>query len=134
MNIRLSTKGNTDFEKLLGHNESILYHWQNLENVFFNQTQLDKNLLEQIRRTLAYENECEYCMLKAGRPCFKESEKPIVLAVAFAQQFATNHKSITASDFEQLRTYFSEAEISEICSFISFISACQKFGKIMDLR
>ena len=93
--IKLSDNGNSPFEKLIGHNKVVLDKWVELETVLFTNTKLDKNLLEQVRRAMAFENECEYCMVKAGRPNFDRSEKRINSATAFAQLFATEHKSIT---------------------------------------
>ena len=89
--------------------------------------------MEQVRRTIAFENECEYCMVKGGKPNFDLTEKRISSATAFAQLFAIDHKSINDKHFELLREEFNELEISELCSFISFITACQKLGRIYNL-
>lgn len=131
--IELSDYGNSPFEKLIGHNKIVLDKWIDLEVALFSETKLDKNLLEQVRRTIAFENECEYCMVKAGKPDFDSSEKRISSATAFAQLFAIDHKSINDHHFDLLREDFTEQEISELCSFISFITACQKLGRIYNL-
>lgn len=131
--IQLSDYGNSPFEKLIGHHKIVLDKWIDLEVALFNSTNLDQNLLEQVRRTIAFENECEYCMVKAGKPNFDPSEKRIRAATAFAQLFAIDHKSINDTHFQLLREEFDEIEISALCSFISFISACQKLGRIYNL-
>jgi alkylhydroperoxidase family enzyme len=131
--IKLSDYGSSPFEKLIGHNKIVLDKWIDLEVALFTSTNLDKNLLEQVRRTIAFENECEYCMVKAGRPNFDPSEKKISAATAFAQLFAVDHKSVNDTHFAILREEFDEIEISALCSFISFITACQKLGRIYDL-
>lgn len=131
--IELSDYGNSPFEKLIGHNKIVLDKWTDLEVALFSETKLDKNLLEQVRRTIAFENECEYCMVKAGKPNFDLNEKRISSATAFAQLFAIDHKSINDNHFDILREEFTEQEISELCSFISFITACQKLGRIYNL-
>ena len=131
--IALSDNGNSPFEKLIGHNKIVLDKWIDLEVALFSETKLDKNLLEQVRRTIAFENECEYCMVKAGKPNFDLTEKRISSATAFAQFFAIDHKSINEKHFDILREEFTEQEISELCSFISFITACQKLGRIYNL-
>ncbi|WP_223559318.1 carboxymuconolactone decarboxylase family protein [Chryseobacterium lathyri] len=131
--IEFSDNGNTPFEKLIGHNTEILYHWNRLEETFFKNTSLDSDLLEQIRRTLAFGNGCEYCMVKGGRPDFSQSDLKISVAVSFAELFSKDHRSILKSHFSMLREFFSEKEISELCTFISFISASQKLGKIFNL-
>lgn len=131
--IKLSAYGNSAFEKLIGHHKIVLDKWIDLEVALFTTTNLDENLLEQVRRTIAFENECEYCMVKAGRPDFDPDEKKISVATAFAQLFAFDHKSINDSHFELLKEEFDETEISALCSFISFITACQKLGRIYNL-
>ncbi len=131
--IELSDYGNSPFEKLIGHNKIVLDKWTDLEVALFSETKLDKNLLEQVRRTIAFENECEYCMVKAGKSNFDLTEKRISSATAFAQLFAIDHKSINDTHFDILREKFDEQEISELCSFISFITACQKLGRIYNL-
>ncbi|GAB2772176.1 carboxymuconolactone decarboxylase family protein [Salinimicrobium soli] len=131
--ISLSKNGNSPFEKLLGHNDEILQKWNELENAFFETSGLDSHLLEQVRRTLAFGNGCEYCMAKAGKPDFDENNQRIKAATAFAELFAIDHKAIAAPHFDYLREYFSEKEISVLCSFISFLTASQRFGKIMNL-
>lgn len=130
--IDLSEYGNSPFEKLLGHNKDILDKWGELETIFFTKTKLSANLLEQVRRTLAFGNECEYCMVKGGKAVV-DDDKKVSVAVAFAQLFADNHKSITDEHFIILKEEFNEIEISELCSFISFITACQKLGRIYNL-
>ncbi|NVO19203.1 MAG: carboxymuconolactone decarboxylase family protein [Bacteroidetes bacterium] len=131
--IKLSDNGISPFEKLIGHNKIVLEKWTELEIALFTGTKLDKNLLEQVRRTIAFENECEYCMVKAGKPNFDSNQKRINTATAFAQLFAIDHKLINDSHFDILREEFTEKEISELCSFISFITACQKLGRIYNL-
>lgn len=71
--IKFSENGNTAFEKLIGHNPEILKKWNALEETVWNDTSLDNNLLEQIRRAMAFENGCEYCMVKGGKPDFEAS-------------------------------------------------------------
>lgn len=131
--IKLSANGATPFEKLIGHNPSILEKWNELETTLFNNTSLEANLLEQVRRTLAFGNGCEYCMVKGGKPSFDQKDERITNATAFAELFAIDHKSISNAHFSLLGEVFSEKEISELCAFITFITASQKFGKVMNL-
>lgn len=131
--IPFSENGNTPFEKLLGHNPAILIHWNNLEETLWTETTLDKNMLEQIRRAMAFENGCEYCMVKAGRPDFDASQVKISIAVAFAGLFCKDHTSIFPAHFDVLREYFTDYQISELCAFIAFVQASQKLGKIFNL-
>lgn len=131
--IEFSQKGNTPFEKLIGHNSEILKKWNELEETLWNNTSLDHHLLEQIRRTTAFENGCEYCIVKGGKPDFDKSQMKISTAAAFAELFCKDHHSISNVHFDMLREYFSEDEISELCVFIAFINASQKLGKTFNL-
>ena len=53
-------------------------------------------------------------------------------AVKFADMFCKN--SVDTKEFEKLKSVFKDDEISELCAFISFISASQKFGATLDLQ
>lgn len=59
--IKLSEYGNSPFEKLIGHNRTVLDKWIDLEVALFSETKLDKNLLEQVRRTIAFIEAEYYC-------------------------------------------------------------------------
>jgi alkylhydroperoxidase family enzyme len=132
-NINFSDNGDTPFEKLIGHNDKIRSAWNQLEEIFWNSTNLDKNLLEQVRRAMAFENGCEYCMVKAGKPEFDNSQLKIATAIGFAELFSKDHQSISQGHFKMLKEFFTEKEISELCTFISFINASQKLGNIFNL-
>jgi hypothetical protein len=58
--ISLSNAGNTSFEKLLGHNKVILKKWSELEEALFKSGVVDTNLKEEVRRALAFSNQCHY--------------------------------------------------------------------------
>jgi len=58
--INFSNNGTTAFERLLGHNIHILNHWNALEDSVFNRGHLSNELKEEVRRVLAYSNECHY--------------------------------------------------------------------------
>ncbi|WP_295201824.1 carboxymuconolactone decarboxylase family protein [uncultured Chryseobacterium sp.] len=131
--IEFSDNGSTAFEKLLGHNEHILDQWNKLEEAFWKNTSLDSELLEQVRRAMAFENGCEYCMVKGGKPDFNPSQIKISIALGFAELFCKDHRAIRQAHFDMLREYFSVREISELCTFIAFINASQKLGRAFNL-
>ena len=132
--ITLSNVGQSPFEKLIGHAPEILHHWSQLEEAFFRSNTFDQNFLEQIRRALAFDNLCQYCMAKAGRPDENLHDARLSAALRFANLFALDHKTINENNINQLRQYFSDAEISELISFCSFISASQRFGAVLGLK
>ncbi|TGN17393.1 carboxymuconolactone decarboxylase family protein [Leptospira idonii] len=131
--IELSEYGNTGFQKILGHNPKVTDRWNALEESLFQETELGADLLEQVRRTMAFENKCEYCMVKAGRAEISPEDKRTGLAAAFADLFVKDHLSISQSHFQILKEEFSDKEIAELCAFISFTSASQKIGRIFHL-
>ncbi|WP_313373932.1 carboxymuconolactone decarboxylase family protein [Chishuiella sp.] len=131
--INISDNGSTMFEKMIGHNNHILKKWNDLDEVLWKETSLDKNLLEQIRRTLAFENKCEYCMVKAGKPDYDVNDIKTSVVCGFAELFCKDHFSISEKHFEILKEFLSDKEISELCTFIAFIQASQKLGKIFNL-
>ncbi|BDA77383.1 hypothetical protein LPTSP3_g03130 [Leptospira kobayashii] len=133
--IKLSDYGKTGFQKILGHNSKILDRWNELDEALFTETNLEPDLLEQVRRVMAFENKCEYCMVKGGRSEIRKenSRSRIALAAAFADLFVKDHLSISQSHFEILKEEFNDKEISELCAFIAFTSASQKIGRIFNL-
>lgn len=132
--ISLSTLGSTPFEQLMGHSPDILNKWSILETAFFQSNTFEQDFLEQIRRALAFDNVCMYCMAKAGPPNQNSSDAKLSAALHFANKFAIDHKSIDESDILQLKKYFSIQEISELIAFCSFVSASQRFGAVLGLQ
>ncbi|WP_416291808.1 carboxymuconolactone decarboxylase family protein [Paenibacillus illinoisensis] len=131
--ISYSSTGKTPFQQLLGHNEQILKNWNKLEQAFYQDGELDVDLKEQVRRTLAFGNGCKYCQAK-GKAVLDQKDSKISLAVGFAELFLYHRSSINQATFDVLRQEFSETEIAELCSFICFTTASQMFGAIMDLQ
>ncbi|MCM3204272.1 carboxymuconolactone decarboxylase family protein [Paenibacillus illinoisensis] len=131
--ISYSSTGETPFQLLLGHNVQILKNWNKLEQAFYQDGELDGDLKEQVRRTLAFGNGCKYCQAK-GKAALDQKDSKISLAVGFAELFLNHRSSINQATFDVLRQEFSETEIAELCSFICFTTASQMFGAIMDLQ
>jgi alkylhydroperoxidase family enzyme len=127
-----SMLGETPFQRLLGHNKDVMEGWQQLGNVLERDGQLTSELKEQVRRTLAQSNGCEYCKAK-GKPNPDKFDEKTSIAVGFAEVFLKQKGDITDSTFDILRECFTEEEISELCAFISFTTASQYFGSMMKL-
>lgn len=131
--ISLSNVGTTKFERVLGHSPHILKSWSELEEAFYKKGTLSRELKEQVRRTLAFGNECPYCMAK-GKPEDVQQVEEISVAVTFAQLFVQNRSMIDDNVFRTLREYWSEAEIIELCTYICFITASQQIGYLFQLQ
>jgi alkylhydroperoxidase family enzyme len=131
--INESEFGVTPFQRLLGHNKDVLNGWNQLGEVFEKDMNLSSRLKEQVRRTLAQINGCEYCKAK-GKPEPHLFDEKMSIAVGFAEVFLKQKGDISDAQFNVLREYLSDAEISELCSFITFTTASQYFGAIMKLE
>ncbi|WP_434797406.1 hypothetical protein [Terrisporobacter vanillatitrophus] len=130
--INFSKEGNTPFQQLLGHNNEVLQKWNSLDEVLFNSNTFSDELKEQVRRTLAFNNGCQYCMAK-GIPSENITDSKILAAVKFANMISKNN-NIDDKEFNILKSIFNDKEISELCALICFITACQKFGATLDLQ
>ncbi|MFJ8235413.1 carboxymuconolactone decarboxylase family protein [Ureibacillus sp. NPDC094379] len=125
--------GETPFQRLLGHNKDVMEGWSQLGDVLEKDGVLTSKLKEQVRRTLAQSNGCEYCRAK-GKPDPVQFDEKTSIATGFAEVFLKQKGEIAESSFDVLREYFSAEEISELCAFISFTTASQYFGAMMKLE
>ncbi|MDI7741773.1 carboxymuconolactone decarboxylase family protein [Lysinibacillus fusiformis] len=125
--------GETPFQRLMGHNQKVMEGWSHLGDVLEKDGFLTSMLKEQVRRTLAQGNGCEYCKAK-GKPDAASFDEKTSVAVGLAEVFLKQKSDIAESSFDVLREYFSEEEISELCAFISFTTASQYFGAMMRLE
>lgn len=128
-----SNFGATPFQKLLGHNKELMEAWANLGDILEKDGLLSSELKELVRRTLAQHNGCEYCKAKGKPEVYKFTEQ-ISVAVGFAEVFMKEKGNISDSSFEILKEYFTNAEISELCAFITFTTAQQYFGAMLQLQ
>ncbi len=129
--ISFSQNGSTPFQQLLGHHKGILEKWILLEDYFFSSKTFSPELKEEVRRTLAYQNGCEYCMAK-GAPSKNKMDSRTQLAV-YAAELSDKKTHLSDAECSALKEVFTESEISELLAFICFITACQRFGALMNL-
>lgn len=131
--IAKSKFGKTPFQQLVGHNKDILEKWTALGDIMEMDGKLSAELKEQVRRTLAQENGCEYCKAK-GKPNFNSMDETTLVAVGFAEVFLKHKGNMPDHAFKVIDEYFTESEISELCAFITFTTASQYFGAMMRLE
>ncbi|WP_313123023.1 carboxymuconolactone decarboxylase family protein [Exiguobacterium sp.] len=131
--IPLSQIGETPFQKLLGHNPKILSSWTRLEKDLIEEGALSSDVKEQVRRTLAQSNGCAYCKAK-GKPKKNMMDEKMILATGFADLFLKVKGNIPDSIFLLMNETFTIPEISELCAFITFCTASQYYGAIMNLQ
>jgi alkylhydroperoxidase family enzyme len=131
--ISFSKNGETPFQQLLGHNKEILEKWNALSNVLSEDSLLSADLKEQIRRSLAQQNQCEYCKAKE-KPDLSKLDESTSLAAAFAEVMLKTNGSPGNSTVQLLKTTFTEQQISELCAYICFTIASQWFGAALGLK
>jgi alkylhydroperoxidase family enzyme len=107
---------------------------------------LPRRLVELVRLRVAFHNQCRSCMairyksaiddgMTEGMVCSLErpqeasdltpSEKA---AIAYADVSSIDHFSIDATTFDDLRKYFSEAQIVELGIFVAFFIGFGRLG------
>ena len=130
--IIFSQEGLSPFQQLLGHNKYILEKWSSLEECFFNSNTFTAELKEEVRRTLAFNNGCQYCMAR-GKPSDGITDSKILIATKIADIVSKN-QPISDEYFNKLKKEFTDNEISELLALICFITASQRFGALLDLQ
>lgn len=128
-----SLRGVTPFQKLLGYNEEIMNSWNQLGEHLGRDGRLSSVLKEQVRRTLAQSNGCEYCKAK-GKPEPHLFDEKTSIAIGFTEVFIKLRGNIPDSSFHVLRENMSNEEISELLAFIAFTTASQYFGAMVKLE
>ncbi|KGA98408.1 alkylhydroperoxidase [Alkalihalobacillus alcalophilus ATCC 27647 = CGMCC 1.3604] len=131
--IKKSAYGQTSFQQLLGHNRNILTKWTDLGDELEKDGSLSAQLKEQVRRSLAQQNHCEYCKAKGG-PNTAIFDEKTSLAVGFAEVVVKQNGKMSEPMFAVLKEGFSDKEISELCAFICFTIGQQYFGAVMGIR
>ena len=71
---------------------------------------LSSRLKEQVRRTLAQSNGCEYCKAK-GKPEPHLFDEKTSIAVGFAEVFLKQKGDISDAQFNVLREYLSDEKL-----------------------
>jgi len=132
--INPSLHGDTPFQRLLGHNTSVMRTWSTLGDELEQDGYLSASLKEQVRRTLAQKNGCAYCKAK-GKPDPDTFDEKTSIAIGFTEVFLSYKKdAIPDFAYDLLREQFNEAEISELFAFLCFTTAQQYFGALMNLQ
>ena len=129
--ISFSQNGSTPFQQLLGHNKGILERWTSLEDYIYSSGTFPAELKEEVRRTLAFNNGCEYCKAK-GAPSNGIMDSRTQMAVHLAD-LSSKTTHISDEEFSALKEAFTDSEISELLALICFIAACQRFGALLNL-
>ncbi|WP_336046266.1 carboxymuconolactone decarboxylase family protein [Solibacillus ferritrahens] len=130
--IKINTIGDTPFQQLLGFNQQVQEQWSSLGETLEKDGFLSATLKEQVRRILAQENGCQYCKAK-GKPDPLLYDEKTAICTGFAQAFLKTKGHTPLNVTLVLKKYLSDEEISELLAFISFTTASQYFGALMQL-
>lgn len=130
--IEYSKTGNSPLQRLLGHNEEVLKKWDLLLNTFYQFSNFDPELQEEVRRAIAYQVGCAQCM-SFGCPSPTIQNPKIKTAVEFARKMAQTTLPISAEDIEKLKKHFRDKEIAELCAFIAFGTGYARFGAALSV-
>jgi len=130
--ISYSENGTNPLTKLLGHNPKLSKHWMKLLDSFYQSSDLDRDIQEEVRRAVAYAIGCTYCM-SHGCPTSMIEDDKTRAAVAFAKKVVEVQRPIVEADIEVLKAYFSEKEISELCGFICYGMGLARFGAVLNV-
>ena len=130
--ISYSENGTNPLTKLLGHNPKLLKNWMALLDSFYQDCSLDKELQEEVRKAVAYQIGCSYCMSHGcPTPIIKDIKTKI--ATDFAKKVVQTERKITEEEIEALKEYFSEKEIAELSAFICYGTGLARFGNILNV-
>lgn len=112
---------------------------------------LSPRLRELVRLRVAYHNQCRSCMAIRYSSAVEDGvtedlvcslEKPMEAtdltdaekaALAYADQFSTDHFSITDATFDTLREHFSEGQLVEIAAFVAYCVGFGRLGAALDM-
>ncbi len=130
--IEYSEIGDTPLQKLLGHNVEVLKNWDRLLESFYKYSSFDPELQEEVRRVIAYQIGCAQCM-SHGCPTPLITDIKTKAAVDFAKKMAQTQLPVTKQDVDQLKEYFSDHEIAELCAFIAFGTGYARFGASLNV-
>src|SRR5438445_12790741 len=102
-----SSTGRTPMERLMGHAPHILAPWTKLEDAFFASRTFSRELLEQVRSTLALAHGCRYCQTNGGAPDHSHADSRTTADVDLAEHFARDHRSIDDAVLDRARDHFA---------------------------
>jgi AhpD family alkylhydroperoxidase len=116
------------------------------EHAMWQSFTLRRRLLEMVRLRIAFHNQCRSCMAMRFEPALKDGltedlvcslEKPVEApdltdaekaALQYADLAATNHLAISDETIANLRKYYTEKEIVELCMLAAFCTGYGRFA------
>ncbi|WP_416877524.1 carboxymuconolactone decarboxylase family protein [Litorimonas sp.] len=121
--------------QIWAHRPELASKWLTLLSAFHTGSVLDERLRELMRLKIAAVTDCDICQLgrkservsEADIACIQKKDDrftpPEQAAMEYAHLFASDYQSIGEQVFDDLRKYFSEAEIVEINMYCALMLA-----------
>jgi alkylhydroperoxidase family enzyme len=132
--ITLSSIDADPYYRMLGNRPEILAAWAGLDKAMLGaSSKVSVDVKEEARRALAQNVGCAFCATVGGKPSNGHSDPRTSLAVALANQIATDYTQIDDSTFEALRTQFSNEEIVELLAWLCFKYGSNLLGALVKL-
>jgi alkylhydroperoxidase family enzyme len=122
------------YYRMLGNKPEILAAWGNLDKAMLGpSSKVSVDIKEEARRALAQNVGCAFCATVRGTPSESHSDPRMSLAVAVANQIATDYTQIDDSTFEALRKEYSNEEIVELLAWLCFKYGSNLLGALVKL-
>jgi alkylhydroperoxidase family enzyme len=132
--VTLSNIDADPYYRMLGNRPEILAAWGELDKAMLGpSSKVSVDIKEEARRALAQNVGCAFCATVGGEPSDSHPDPKMSLAVAVANQIATDYTQIDDSTFEALRQQFSNEEIVELLAWLCFKYGSNLLGALVKL-
>jgi alkylhydroperoxidase family enzyme len=132
--VTLSNIDADPYYRVIGNRPEILAAWAGLDKAMLGpSSKVSVDIKEEARRALAQNVGCAYCATVGGKPSESHTDPKTSLAVAVANQIATDYTQIDDSTFEALRAEFSNDEIVELLAWLCFKYGSNLLGALIKL-
>jgi alkylhydroperoxidase family enzyme len=133
--VTLSNIDADPYYRILGNRPEILAAWAELDKAMLGAaSKVPVGIKEEARRALAQNVGCAYCATVGGKPSDGHADPKLALAVAVANQIATDYTQIDDSTFEALREEFSNDQIVELLAWLCFKFGSNLLGALVKLE
>lgn len=140
-----------EYAQILAHRPEITAAMRELRRVMRTDRLLPDRLVELVRLRCAFWNQCRSCMATRFPEAFDDGLTEGVIcslerpqdaedltraersAIAYADMMATDHLAVTDATFDDLRQYFTEAQIVELAINVAYNVGFGRFTAVLDL-
>lgn len=132
--VTLSNIDADPYYRMVGNRPEILAAWAELDKAMLGASStVPVEIKEEARRALAQNVGCAFCATVGGKPATEHADPRMALAVAVANQIATDYTQIDDATFEALREEFSNEQIVELLAWLCFKFGSNLLGALVKL-